>query len=329
MLVMGGLVGLLIAGLFLDFGNVALDRDEEDPEGDPPEDPSDPRGPVIAPDPGHDGGDPADGPGGRSDADPDSHIADSLSGVTGQWGSAGAGDILMGGAGGDVIRGGHGGNDLRGGLGDDTIHGGDGGDWIQGDGAYGAGGDDVIYGGAGADLLCGQGGDDLIYGGDGDDTILGGEGNDTLFGGAGNDWLSGGDGDDLLISTAGSDDLDGGRGNDVLIGHDGPETVWMNGGEGDDTLMPGAHDFASGNAGADTFILRSIPEGFPTIADFDASEDQIHLHLDEEIAATAEITLHEDLDGTWLLEVNGHAVGRLLHHGGLQPEDVRIVAIRA
>ncbi|MDM7459407.1 MAG: calcium-binding protein, partial [Paracoccus sp. (in: a-proteobacteria)] len=259
MLVMGGLVSLLIAGLFLDLGNAASDREADEGEADGPEDLPDCDIAVIFPDPGNDANGPEDGLDDQAYANSDHQVGASSSGVSGQWGLAGAGDILMGGTDHDVIRGGHGGNDLRGGLGDDTIHGGDGDDWIQGEGTYGPGGNDVIHGGGGADSLCGQGGNDLIDGGDGDDTILGGEGDDSLFGMAGNDWLSGGEGDDLLISTSGSDDLDGGRGNDVLIGHDSPETVWMNGGEGDDTLMPGAHDFASGNAGADTFILRSIP----------------------------------------------------------------------
>ena len=77
----------------------------------------------------------------------------------------------------------------------------------------------------------------------------------------------------------------------MLIGHDGPETVWMNGGEGDDTLMPGAHDFVSGNDGGDSFVLRDTLEGFPTIADFDADRDQIELHLDAADAQDAEVTL--------------------------------------
>ncbi|MBM3605765.1 MAG: calcium-binding protein, partial [Alphaproteobacteria bacterium] len=188
---------------------------------------------------------------------------------------------------------------------------------------------DVIHGGSGNDLLAGQGGDDLLFGDEGDDTLFGGEGDDTLFGGPGNDFLSGNDGNDVLISTEGSDDLDGGRGDDVLIGHDGPETVWMNGGEGDDTLMPGANDFASGNSGADMFILHQAAGGIPTIADFDSSEDQLVLHLDADVARTAQLSLHEDEDGTFLLNVNGNAIGRLLQHGGLRVEDVRIVPVKA
>ncbi|WP_304616816.1 calcium-binding protein [Paracoccus sp. (in: a-proteobacteria)] len=302
MLLIGSLIGLVLAAFVMESGQSG-DEDTSDDDALTP-DPDDAERPPVMP-----------GPDGTPTV-PRQIVGDD------------DGDTLMGGAGDDVIRGGAGMDDLRGGLGADTIHGGGGDDWIQGDAAYGEGGDDVIFGGDGNDHLNGQGGDDLIYGDEGDDTIFGGEGNDTLFGGPGNDWLSGNDGDDVLVSTEGSDDLDGGRGNDVLIGHDGPETVWMNGGEGDDTLMPGAHDFASGNAGADTFVLRQIPQGMPTIADYDAAEDQIHLHLSETIAPTAQLTLRQDLDGTYLLEVNGQSVGRLLQHGGLRLEDIRIVAVR-
>lgn len=306
MVLIGGLLGLLVAGLALDsLSSSGSGGDHDDDAGeDLPQDEV-PQLPPIMPEL------PQEEP-----ASPQPDV-DAVH------------DPAMGSPGDDVIHGGDGDDDLRGGLGDDTIHAGAGNDWVQGDAAYGPGGDDVIYGGAGDDLLCGQGGNDLIYGEEGDDTLWGGEGNDTLFGGPGNDWLSGHDGDDVLVSTEGSDDLDGGRGNDVLIGHDGPETVWMNGGEGDDTLMPGAHDFATGGAGADTFILRQVPEGFPTISDFDAKEDEIRLHLPEELAHEARLDLREDEDGTWLLEVNGEAVGRLLQHGGLKLEDVRIVPVKS
>ncbi|MBW7055571.1 calcium-binding protein [Paracoccus bogoriensis] len=302
MLLIGSLIGLVLAAFVMESGHSGHEDISDDD--------------ALAPDPEDDNLPPVM-PG------PDGNPAAPRQIVGGD-----GGDTLMGSAGDDVIRGGAGADDLRGGLGNDTIHGGGGDDWIQGDAAYGEGGNDVIFGGDGNDHLNGQGGNDLIHGEEGDDTIFGGEGNDTLFGGPGNDWLSGNDGDDVLVSTEGSDDLDGGRGNDVLIGHDGPETVWMNGGEGDDTLMPGANDFASGNAGADTFVLRQPPKGFPTIADYDSAEDRIELHLSERVARSAQLGLREDLDGTWLLEVNGQPVGRLLQHGGLRLEDIRIVPVR-
>lgn len=306
MLIFGGLLGLIMAGLMVDMTTLHSSRPEE------PEDLDDGVEPEVL-----DGSGEGLLPPMLPEPDAPESVVDGTDGL----------DELMGTPGDDLIRGHAGNDDLRGGQGHDTIEAGDGDDWIQGDGDYGAGGNDVIHGGAGDDLLAGQGGDDLLYGDGGDDTLMGGEGDDTLFGGEGNDILSGHEGSDILVSTAGSDDLDGGRGDDVLIGHDGPETVWMNGGEGNDTLMPGAHDFASGNEGKDSFVLRHGPEGFPTIADFDSAEDQITLHLDAELARDAQLSLREDQDGTFLLEVNGHSVGRLLQHGGLKVEDVRIVAI--
>lgn len=310
MLFFGGLLGLVMAGLMVDLTSLSSSRDEDPEDEANPETLDERDGEVFRP------------------TLPNRHAPDSMTDGPGSAidGTDGR-DEMMGTPYDDLIRGHAGDDDLRGGQGHDTIEAGDGNDWVQGDGDYGPGGNDVIYGGAGDDLLAGQGGDDLLYGDEGDDTLLGGEGDDTLFGGAGNDMLSGHDGNDILISTAGSDDLDGGRGDDVLIGHDGPETVWMNGGEGNDTLMPGAHDFASGNEGEDEFVLRHVPEGFPTIADFDAAEDRITLHLDADVARDAQLSLREDQDGTFLLEVNGHTVGRLLQHGGLKVEDVRIVAL--
>jgi len=92
--------------------------------------------------------------------------------------------------------------------------------------------------------------------------------------------------------------------------------------------MPGAHDFASGNEGNDTFILRHTAEGFPTVADFDGERDQIELHMNENMARDAQLSLRQDSDGTILLEVNGNVVGRLLNPAGLRVEDIRIVGIR-
>lgn len=303
MFFIGGLLGLMVTGLMMDLGGLMSPSgdDEDDPDITPETDSDLP--PIL----------PEEDPP-LADV-PDSPEID---------GSAGA-DILMGGTGSEVIRGDDGADDLRGGLGDDLIYAGQGDDWVQGDAAYGEGGNDIIHGGPGDDMLAGQGGDDLVYGDAGDDTLFGGEGDDSLFGGAGNDILAGHDGDDVLVSSQGSDDLDGGAGDDVLIGHDGRETVWMNGGEGDDTLMPGAHDFVSGNDGRDSFILRDTGQGLPIIADFDAAQDQVVLHLDAETARDADITLHQDQDGTYLLGVNGHAVGRFLQGGGLTVGDIRVV----
>lgn len=218
-------------------------------------------------------------------------------------------------------------DDLRGGAGNDTIASGAGNDWVQGDGDYDAAGADEIRGGSGNDSLAGQGGDDIVWGDDDDDTIHGGDGDDTLFGGAGNDWLSGHDGDDVLVSGGGTDDLDGGDGNDQLAGDGDPGTVWMHGSEGDDTLLPGTGDFAEGQAGADQFVLQQAPGELPLIADFDAREDQMVLHLPDSIATDARVDLADDRDGTVLITVNGEAIGRMLQTGGLAAADIVIVRL--
>lgn len=320
MFLLTGLMGLLVAGMASDIS----EPDDDAPDADATQLPEDERLPPIMPADKHgtiwdtsstapityDAPDPA----------PASPEGTELTGTD-------LPDQLMGGGGDDVINGAAGNDDLRGGQGDDTVHAGDGDDWVQGDAAYGVGGHDEIHGGAGQDSLAGQGGDDLIWGEDGEDTILGGEGNDTVVGGHGNDWLSGNDGDDVLVSGGGADDLDGGRGQDMLVGDDDPETVWMHGGEGDDTLMPGAADFAEGQDGTDSFVLKPVDGNLPTIADYNADEDQLLLHMPESMADDAKIALEQDADDTWLVTVNGSPVGRMLHLGGLQVQDIAIVRL--
>lgn len=341
MLLLASLLGLVVAGLTINLSDASdssdLDRDDIDSlpvgdgepldvvlgEPDVPElagvssDEDNGEAAVVDPDP-VDATDPVDPP-----LPPDEPVP-----VPGQtFIGDDRVDYLMGGAGDDRIEGWAGDDDLRGGLGNDTILAGDGDDWVQGEAEYGPGGDDEIRGGAGNDSLAGQGGNDLIWGDDGDDTIFGGEGNDTLVGGAGIDWLSGNDGDDVLISGGGPDDLDGGRGNDLLVGDDDPETVWMHGDEGDDTLMPGAGDFAEGQAGADHFVLRQVEGEVPVIADFDGQQDQIFLHLPDDIASEAQIDLQQGQDQSWLITVNGAPIGRLLQEGGLKVEDIVVVPL--
>ncbi|MBC9246386.1 calcium-binding protein [Paracoccus sp. 11-3] len=233
-------------------------------------------------------------------------------------------DFLMGGDGDDTLIGWGDADDLRGGQGADNIYGGDGDDWVQGEGDYGAGGDDEIHGGDGNDSLAGQGGHDLIWGDDGNDTLLGGEGDDTQFGGRGTDWLSGNDGDDVLVSGGGADDLDGGDGDDQLVGHGDAQTVFLRGGDGNDTLMPGAGDFAEGLQGNDRFVLGHTGGEIPIIADFDAREDQIVLHLPEKIVDDVQLDLRQDADGTSVLTVNGEPIGRLLQAGDLKTTDIII-----
>ena len=230
-------------------------------------------------------------------------------------------------AGDDLIEGSDAGDDLQGGLGNDTIAAGAGNDWVQGDGTFDQPGWDEIHGGAGDDSLAGQGGDDIVWGDEGDDTILGGEGNDSLFGGSGNDWISGHDGDDILVAGGGGDDLDGGRGNDQLVGDDDPQTAWLHGGEGDDTLMPGSADFAEGQEGADDFVVKPGAAELPVIADFDAREDQMILHLPDSVAQDAKIDLTPDQDGTMLVTLNGDPIARMLQGGGLTVADIVIVRL--
>ncbi|MFV0385239.1 calcium-binding protein [Paracoccus sp. (in: a-proteobacteria)] len=189
----------------------------------------------------------------------------------------------------------------------------------------GGGGADIVRGGAGDDSLAGQNGNDTIRGRAGDDTIFGGAGNDRLTGGAGVDWISGNEGDDTLVSGGGADDLDGGGGDDVLIGSDDPDRVWMHGDEGNDRLVPGAGDFAEGLAGADTFVLRGAHDDLPVIADFDHREDQIELHMPDNVADNARIALRPQADGGVVIQVNGASVGRLLQGDGLTVEDIVIV----
>ncbi|MFN3526240.1 MAG: hypothetical protein ACK4YU_09125, partial [Paracoccus sp. (in: a-proteobacteria)] len=100
MLVLGGLLGLLLAGVALDLGASALDRSDDDDLPDTPE--GEPLLPPFMPDPEW----------------PDSGPDDGAKVIDGTDGD----DILMGSPEGDVIRGGDGDDDLRGGLGDDTIH---------------------------------------------------------------------------------------------------------------------------------------------------------------------------------------------------------------
>ncbi|WP_207101769.1 calcium-binding protein [Paracoccus shandongensis] len=307
MFVLASLMALAAAGAALDLTSTASrDVDDDDPEDLPPTLGEPDRGEVgdISAGTSEEGGaDPAPGPDVTGPPVAEENPDDEL------------------------IEGGPEAEDLFGGAGNDTIEAGAGDDWVQGDGSYDAAGDDEIRGGAGADSLAGQGGDDIIWGDEGADTVYGGEGQDTLFGGSGNDWLSGNDGDDLLVSGGGADDLDGGRGNDHLVGDDDPDTVWMHGGVGADTLAPGAGDFAEGQDGADQFVLQQAPGQLPVIADFDAREDQMVLHLPDSIAGDARIDLAEDKDGTVLITVNGEAIGRMLQSGGLVARDILVVRL--
>ena len=111
------------------------------------------------------------------------------------------------------------------------------------------------------------------------------------------------------------------------MGDDDPQAVWLHGGEGDDTLMPGAGDFAEGQAGADDFVVKRGEGDLPVIADFDAQEDQMILHLPESLAQDAVIGLTQDQDGTMLVTVNSDPIARMLQDGGLAAADIVIVRL--
>lgn len=104
---------------------------------------------------------------------------------------------------------------------------------------------------------------------------------------------------------------------------DGADDVF--GGAGDDTIAGGASDFAEGQEGADRFVRQDAPGELPIIADFNAGEDQLVLHLPESVPDYAKGDLAADKDGTFLVTVNGEAIGRMLQVGGLSAADIVVV----
>jgi hypothetical protein len=133
-------------------------------------------------------------------------------------GKAGA-DHIYGGDGQDVIYGGDIEDFLDGGKGDDIVYagtsagaldvviGGAGNDKLYGeagiDEMYGAAGDDYIDAGGDTDLAFGDSGNDIMFGGDGPDELRGGVGDDILSGGSGADMLKGEQGDDIFLAGIG------------------------------------------------------------------------------------------------------------------------------
>ncbi|UWQ03416.1 M10 family metallopeptidase C-terminal domain-containing protein (plasmid) [Aliiroseovarius crassostreae] len=202
------------------------------------------------------------------------------------YGDAGN-DTLSGGDGDDVLSGGTDWDQLTGGNGNDRIWAGNGRDkaWMgNGDDIFydndqtGTNAVDTVYGGAGKDRINGGGGDDAFYGDSGNDTLFGGEGNDILSGGTDWDQLSGGNGNDRVWAGNGSDKVWLGGGNDTFFdntqtGSNGKDTVY--GGLGDDTInLGGGDDWASGGAGADTFVWNADQNtGADLISDFEDGTD--------------------------------------------------------
>lgn len=316
MFVLAGLMGLLLAGVAAD---ISISAHQNEADDDP--DQGDVDDAAATPDEGATEGQE------RSPLDEASDIADAeKQAATNAVSGTDDRDALIGTEGNDLIEGHGGDDDLRGGLGDDTLLAGDGNDWVQGELRYGPGGNDLIDGGAGDDDLAGQGGDDTILGGDGFDTIFGGDGDDLLYGGAGDDWLSGNAGDDTLVAEDGADDMSGGDGDDLLIGNDDPARAWMHGGDGNDTLNPGIGDFAEGQDGADTYILRDIDGEAPIIAGYDHSQDQLLISLPDSLDGDQTVELIHEQDGTTLIVLNNQAIGRLVGASGdLQAEDIQII----
>ncbi len=196
-------------------------------------------------------------------------------------------DTLFGGAGNDVLSGGNDWDQLTGGDGNDRIWAGNGRDkaWMgegndifYDNGQTGTNAVDTVFGGAGRDRINGGGGDDVFYGDSGNDTLFGGEGNDILSGGSDWDQLSGGNGNDRVWAGNGRDKVWLGGGNDTFFdnnqtGSNGKDTVY--GGLGNDTInLAGGDDWASGGAGADTFVWNTAYNtGADLISDFEDGTD--------------------------------------------------------
>ena len=98
-----------------------------------------------------------------------------------------------------------------------------------------------------------EGFDQVLKANDAGERLEGGAGRDLLVGGAGNDQLYGGAGADVLVGGAGDDLLDGGTAS-------ADEVDQLHGGAGNDTLVLGARVIASGDEGADVFLIaRAAP----------------------------------------------------------------------
>ena len=145
------------AGVYINFGNLFIDTDDERP-------------PVR-------GGD-AEG--------------DTLTSIEVIWGSDFA-DELIGAHGSDYFFGNGGDDQLVGHLGNDMLRGGADSD-LLGDAMYEEG-DDVLYGDGDDDTLLGGPGDDTLFGGEHDDSLEGNAGDDWLEGGPGADMHFGGEHD--------------------------------------------------------------------------------------------------------------------------------------
>lgn len=309
MLMFAGLLGLLAAGMSVDFTGLTRSEAADDHDGGEGE------GETSIPIEGTPENDIISGDG-------DGHPADDLI-------LAGDGDDQVNGyAGNDTLSGEGGDDQLLGDGGDDSLDGGTGDDSLMG-----GNGADPLAGGAGDDSLAGQEGDDRLIGGEGDDSLNGGGDEDTLNGGAGDDALEGGRGDDDLSGGAGRDTLMGGEGRDRLDGGEAPgeaqERDFLNGGEGDDTLSAGAGDWATGGAGKDQFAFAGYgggDTGTATIGDYDPAEDQLLLLYDPAIHPDPAVTVEppETEGGAHRILIDGIPVAQVFGAARIDPADILV-----
>ncbi len=125
MIILGGILGVLMAGMMVDV-SALTSRHAEDDDDDTPV-PDEEEGESLPPTMPEPQPEPEPEPEPEVPAAPDESVIDGSDGL----------DFLMGTPGDDLIRGQGGADDLRGGLGADTIEAGAGDDWVQGDAVYG------------------------------------------------------------------------------------------------------------------------------------------------------------------------------------------------
>lgn len=297
---LAGLLGLMMIGTAVDFGDVIGKSSDEDDTADRDDDLSPDRDTLAGAD------------------DPNSIMAMLGDGNDVAQGG-GVDDNLDGGPGDDLINGGDGDDILSGGPGDDELHG-----EADDDRLSGGDGDDDLYGHAGDDLLRGDDGDDWLIGGEGDDDIAGGQGDDSLMGGFGDDTVSGGTGADIVNGNDGDDHLSGLD----EAGQDDGTTDFLNGGNGDDTLLLGAGDNAHGGAGSDTFTLGDWIEDGSTavIEDYDAAEDALVVLYDDVAHPDPELTVEADPEnGSATLLMDGLPMATLTNPVGLDLADITLI----
>ena len=221
---------------------------------------------------------------------------DSISGIEGAVGGAGADtlaggaadDALVGGAGDDLLRASTGADTLQGGAGIDTADYGEGlvGVQVNLGGGFGLSGDaesDVL---SGIEVLIGTASTDTLIGGNADELIEGGFGGDLLQGGAGRDTLSYAGSLFAVAVNLGTSAASGGdaqgdliSGFEAVVGSTGADTLT---GDAGDNLLDGLGglDLLRGGAGADTLV----GDGDAT-ASYVASSAGVHVRLKDGAAA--------------------------------------------